>query len=105
MYHLLNKCPKGANCPYQHGERLGQKEQMVLRSKSRGTLCPKGAGCMNMECVLGHCCPRGMGCERENCFFGSLHYEWEEMRVAMKVWEGDEVEIIRHGADMDEDEE
>ena len=38
-FHLLDNCKNGVNCKYQHGERLGQKEQLALRHKARSSFC------------------------------------------------------------------
>ncbi|KAI9672675.1 MAG: hypothetical protein M1831_000110 [Alyxoria varia] len=94
MYHLLDKCKNGANCNYQHGERLGAKEQMALRHKTRSTFCPRGSGCMDIDCILGHHCPNP-NCEREDCYFGYNHFAGDLRQPVMKIYENEEVELIK----------
>ena len=93
MYHLLNKCKNGAKCQYQHGERLGDGEQLALRIKARTTPCARGSNCLDINCVSGHHCPNPL-CDRADCYFEDAHYAGEIAKPRLRVYEDGGIDVI-----------
>lgn len=91
-FHLLGSCPSGPRCTFQHGERMGMKEQLALRLKARERACPRGSGCRQFDGVCGHSCP-WPDCTWSECFFGNLHTI--DDTVAMTMHEDGRIEIVR----------
>lgn len=66
-------------CPHKHDYPLSAKDSKWLRVVARETVCKKGTGCIDPECIYGHHCPypkanegsmRGIGCiNGEACRF------------------------------------
>jgi hypothetical protein len=93
-YHIIGpkSCTSGSRCTFQHGERMGPKEQLALRHKARERVCPRKSGCRQADCLCGHHCPWG-DCTQDTCFFKDLHDL--DMNVAMKMDENGKVEAVR----------
>jgi hypothetical protein len=93
-YHILGPktCTSGSRCTFQHGERMGPKEQLALRHKARERVCPRKSGCRQADCLCGHHCPWA-DCTQDTCFFKDLHDL--DVNVAMKMDETGRVETVR----------
>ena len=67
-------------CPHKHELKLSKDDLKWLRVVARETVCKKGTGCLDFDCIYGHHCPypkmmegsmRGIGCiNGDNCRFG-----------------------------------
>lgn len=57
---------QGEYCDYQHGERVGGGELLVVKHKARNILCPLQY-CRDFECYFGHHCKYGKQCTIREC--------------------------------------
>lgn len=82
--HYIGKgcCHWEANngaCPHKHETKLSKDDMKWLKVVARETVCKKGTGCNDFDCIYGHHCPypkmmegslRGSGCiNGDNCRF------------------------------------
>jgi hypothetical protein len=72
-YHLLDDCPNGSYCCYEHGEKLPPAEIGVLRFKCRNLKCTDGSYCAQVDCPFSHHCRMGNRCTLDNCRFAESH--------------------------------
>ncbi|KAI1378781.1 hypothetical protein F4677DRAFT_411969 [Hypoxylon crocopeplum] len=90
-FHLNGIC-KEYSCTYFHGKRFSPGEQLVQRTKARGSFCFSGGSCNNFECFWGHHCKYGQKCKRYGCIFASTHDM--DLKPAEKIYEDGSREII-----------
>ena len=74
-YHLKGFCSNGDGCNFQHGDRLSDGEQRVLRHKARSIKCNSGSWCEEFDCPYGHRCKfGGKDCSNDECRFFDTHH-------------------------------
>ncbi|KAL1844774.1 hypothetical protein VTK73DRAFT_1819 [Phialemonium thermophilum] len=91
-YQLRGRCPDGEFCPYDHGERLGPAELLVLRHKARSLKCQNGPWCDDPQCFYGHHCRFGKGCTNPSCRFADTHHI--DLTPAKKIYDDGRVEVF-----------
>lgn len=89
---------KNAACPHRHDLKLSDTDLKWLRVVARETVCKKGTGCLELDCIYGHHCPypkmtegslRGVGCiNGDNCRFAKEMHGMD-MKVAQTLTEKD----------------
>ena len=73
-YHLLESCPSGDFCNYEHGERLPPAELAVLRIKCRSLKCTQSQYCDKFDCPFSHHCKMGNKCGIPDCRWADTHH-------------------------------
>lgn len=73
-YHLLDSCPNGSYCGYEHGERLPPSELGVLRLKCRSLKCTDTYFCERLDCPFSHHCKLGNKCTSSSCRWADTHH-------------------------------
>lgn len=73
-YHLLDNCPNGDYCNYEHGEKLPAPELSVLRLKCRSLKCVDTYYCDKFDCPFSHHCKMGNKCTLNNCRWVDTHH-------------------------------
>ncbi|KIW50044.1 hypothetical protein, variant [Exophiala xenobiotica] len=67
-FYLRGHCPYGANCEWDHSQKLSQAQLDTFRYKARTSNC-RNPFCTDPTCCLGHMCPRGNTCNIAQCKF------------------------------------
>lgn len=68
QFHILGWCSYGEGCTHKHKPKLVGQDVLDLMWIARLSLCPKGLGCDDENCVSGHRCPQKT-CTVQGCKF------------------------------------
>lgn len=67
-FYLKGHCPYGANCEWDHSQKLNKLQLETFRHKARTSNC-RNPFCQDPSCPLGHMCPRDKTCNIPSCKF------------------------------------